>query len=88
MSRVWSYAIAVVIIGLFALVLMRTWYNKTWWIRRAVAKWNGEIEPLDDGESVVSIKRASWRMKYLLQRPLRSLRTLHDLGALPDEPDA
>lgn len=86
MRRFAPYIAAAVIIALFAVVVRVTWINPSWWIRRAVAKWNGSIEPLEDeGDHLVSIKQSAWRLTYLQERPLKSLRTLYDLGTLPDQ---
>ena len=66
------------------IAVVRTVFNKRWWIERAVKRWQMRRETIDGVEWVnhTTGNLASFRVSDLLAQPLRRLREFYDTGDL------
>ncbi len=84
MSKRVVYIILIVVVLSAVAALFATLFNKRWWIKRAVDKWNLKREEIDGTVwySFTTGNLASFSEANLLKQPLRRLREFYDTGDL------
>lgn len=86
MSKRVLYILIIIVVLSAIAALFATFFNKRWWIQRAVARWKLKSEVVDGSTWYwhTSGTMAGFRADSLLKEPLRRLREFYDTGNLKD----